>query len=361
MSDDRKNNSRNFYFKGTDKRDTNQFKKNRKKLDPVLLTGKTIARSFWGVSWLNRVEKLLGEIEPMELGRAHLRNDEVVHLEIAPGKVEATIVDLAKLKAMDGAHKFLVTIKVKPLSERRLEGIKSRYPGLVPSLEDLLEGRLSPEIVKAFLDPLDGILPSFAEIKAYCSCMNGAPCGHIGAALYGVANRLDKSPELVFLLRKVDPVSLVATEAEILFGQGPAPAEDILEGDLSSIFGIDLAPTAAEAGPEKGPETGPKPQAEPMTEPRPSQSPMGPEGLTESLSEASLSQKPRKRRQNGEAKAIESFMDRLANYLGTNEKTLKPRKPRQYGEAKAIESFVDRLANYLGTKEKTIKPNNGQT
>jgi uncharacterized Zn finger protein len=58
--------------------------------------------------------------------------------------------------------------------------------------------------------------------------------------LYGVGARLDERPELLFTLRGVDPAELVAGAA--LPGQEAAKPGGArrLEGDLSSVFGIEL-------------------------------------------------------------------------------------------------------------------------
>ena len=43
-----------------------------------------------------------------------------------------------------------------------------------------------------------------------CSCPDYAGmCKHVAAVMYGVGNRLDSSPELLFLLRGVDHLELI--------------------------------------------------------------------------------------------------------------------------------------------------------
>jgi uncharacterized Zn finger protein len=60
-------------------------------------------------------------------------------------------------------------------------------------------------------DRREGLFPAPDEIQMRCSCPDWAfMCKHIAAALYGVGARLDSSPELLFLLRGVDHLELIA-------------------------------------------------------------------------------------------------------------------------------------------------------
>ena len=58
--------------------------------------------------------------------------------------------------------------------------------------------------------------------------------------LYGVGNRLDDSPELLFRLRGVDPAELINAETVLPEGAAAAGADTLAEDQLGDIFGIDL-------------------------------------------------------------------------------------------------------------------------
>ena len=61
-----------------------------------------------------------------------------------------------------------------------------------------------------------GLFPSPSEIEMDCSCPDWAGmCKHVAATLYGIGARLDLQPDLLFVLRKVDHLDLVARAAEI--------------------------------------------------------------------------------------------------------------------------------------------------
>jgi uncharacterized Zn finger protein len=89
-----------------------------------------------------------------------------------------------------------------------------------------------------------GLFPAPSEITMDCSCPDAASlCKHLAAVLYGIGARLDESPELLFLLRKVDHLDLIAhADAGLGLDQAsPVAKENVLAtGDLAGIFGIEL-------------------------------------------------------------------------------------------------------------------------
>jgi uncharacterized Zn finger protein len=65
---------------------------------------------------------------------------------------------------------------------------------------------------------------------------------HVAAALYGVGARLDEEPELLFALRRVDPLELVASaSAATVAGAGTEGGRRIDDDkDLAALFGIEV-------------------------------------------------------------------------------------------------------------------------
>ena len=100
-----------------------------------------------------------------------------------------------------------------------------------------------------------GMFPAPKEIKMDCSCPDWAGmCKHLAAVLYGVGARLDREPELLFTLRKVDPAELVAVATEALSVGDGQRGEALADSELSDVFGIELATEGgAAAGGEKKP------------------------------------------------------------------------------------------------------------
>ena len=99
----------------------------------------------------------------------------------------------------------------------------------------------------------NGLFPKPSEIRFSCSCPDYASmCKHVAAVLYGVGARLDERPELLFRLRAVNENDLVANidQALPMSKKGPAAGKVLETDDVSAIFGLDMAGTAAavEAG-----------------------------------------------------------------------------------------------------------------
>ena len=71
-------------------------------------------------------------------------------------------------------------------------------------------------------------------------------CKHVAAVLYGIGARLDEMPDLLFALRKVDHQDLIARAGTGLTQtRKGGQAEKVLdEGDLSAMFGIEMAEAA---------------------------------------------------------------------------------------------------------------------
>ena len=61
-------------------------------LEPVSVTGNTIARTFWGKAWCNNVESYSDLASRLPRGRAYLRSGAVIDLKITPGKVAAKVM-----------------------------------------------------------------------------------------------------------------------------------------------------------------------------------------------------------------------------------------------------------------------------
>ena len=92
-----------------------------------------------------------------------------------------------------------------------------------------------------------GLFPQPGEISLDCSCPDWADmCKHVAAVLYGVGARLDKKPELLFLLRGVEHTELVGEEAArtVVSKAAGSNRRTLDDGSLSEVFGIEMAAPA---------------------------------------------------------------------------------------------------------------------
>jgi uncharacterized Zn finger protein len=209
---------------------------------PVIIEGRTIARSFWGKAWCDQLEGYSDYENRLPRGRSYVRNGSVLHLGVGPGQVDALV---------QGGELYTVAVSVTPLARRRWVGIVSACSGKIDSLVELLQGRLSEGVMRMVTDRDKGLFPAPSQIKMQCSCPDWAEmCKHVAAVLYGIGARLDERPELLFTLRKVDHLELLSAAAT---APGPARrpgALAIASSDLGNVFGIEID-TQADEEPEK--------------------------------------------------------------------------------------------------------------
>jgi len=100
-----------------------------------------------------------------------------------------------------------------------------------------------------------GLFPQPGNIKLHCNCPDWADmCKHVVAVLYGVGARLDKKPELLFVLRKVDHDALTSAELDMQTATtGQGKQRRLANQDLSNMFGIEIEDTTPPAKKRKTP------------------------------------------------------------------------------------------------------------
>jgi uncharacterized Zn finger protein len=212
---------------------------------PVVLQGRKIATTFWGKAWCDNLEAYSDYENRLPRGRTYIRNGSVVDLQIAGGKVTALV---------SGSELYKIEIKIKPLAPKLWKSIQIECAGKIDSLIELLQGKLSSAVMQIVTRLDGGLFPTPKEIDMDCSCPDWAGlCKHLAASLYGVGAKLDHNPELLFLLRGVDPSDLIskasASEAvrQTAGLAGGAPA--MSEAEAAGVFGIELEPRSAVPAP----------------------------------------------------------------------------------------------------------------
>lgn len=205
-------------------------------LAPVNLTGKGIATTFWGKAWCDNLAAYSDFANRLPRGRTYLRNGAIIDLKITAGQVDALV---------QGRELYQVAITFKRLAAKRWQTFKKHTGGKLINLLDLLQGRLSQDILAAITARDSGLFPAPKEIKLGCSCPDWAEmCKHVAAVLYGVGARLDQEPGLFFILRGVDMQELVsaasASAVSAPMAGGSAAGKGITDDDLSEIFGVEI-------------------------------------------------------------------------------------------------------------------------
>jgi uncharacterized Zn finger protein len=217
-------------------RQMTKLKKKGKHIQPILIEGKAIAKTFWGKGWCKHLEQFSDYSNRLPRGRSYVRNGSVCHLKIHKGKIEAIV---------SGSKLYNITIKIKPLTDQKWKKIQQQCSGQIGSMLELLQGKLSNSIMNVVTHPTEGLFPLSNEIELDCNCPDWAElCKHLAAVLYGVGARLDETPELLFLLRGVDHTHLI-TDIKIPTTRSKEHQTNKrqIKGDIGDIFGIELDET----------------------------------------------------------------------------------------------------------------------
>ncbi len=250
-------------------------RKSGRALAPVNLASKKIATTFWGNAWCDNLESYSDFANRLPRGRTYVRNGSVIDLQITHGKVVALV---------QGSELYKIAIGFSALAPKRWTDFKKRSAGKVVNLLDLLQGRLSKDILADLTGQGSGLFPTPKEIELDCSCPDWADmCKHVAAVLYGVGARLDEQPELFFTLRGVDMQELV-TAASATATAPIAPASDtasaLTGADLTEIFGVEI-------------ESGPAPTPVAAAKPAPKSASTGKKGPRSRIANETTSAKPK--------------------------------------------------------------------
>lgn len=209
------------------------LKKKGKICHPVVIEGRTIAKTFWGKAWCENLEVYSDFESRLPKGRTYVRNGSVIDLQITQGQVKAQVM---------GTKLYHITIEIKPMLEVKWKELIKACAGKIDSLIELLQGQFSKAIMEIMSQKESGLFPKPHEIKMKCSCPDYAGmCKHIAAVLYGVGATLDTNPEWLFVLRHVDHKDLITSAHSSETLTQNQISENILdENELSTLFGIEL-------------------------------------------------------------------------------------------------------------------------
>lgn len=218
-------------------RQTMQKEKSKgKKMDPVVIQGRNIVKSWWGQAWCDNLEKYADFESRLDRGKRYVRTGAVVDLKIQKGKVLARVQGRRKTP-------YKVEIRISPLSEERCQYAIEQCGKKIENLERLMNGDFPEELKEMFMGT-QGLFPSPREISFNCSCPDWALlCKHVAAVLYGIGARFDENPLLFFELRGIDVGRFVdvtlANRLDSMLANADKPSERIItEDNWEKIFGV---------------------------------------------------------------------------------------------------------------------------
>ncbi|MBD2751160.1 hypothetical protein IC232_31500 [Microvirga sp. BT688] len=218
-------------------REVEKLRKKGHPVAPVIVEGRTIARTFWGKAWCDNLESYQDFDNRLPRGRSYVRNGAVIDLQISALEIKAVV---------SGSSIYKVSVSITALAPTLWRSICTDCVGGIDSLVELLQGRFSRGVMERICRQDSGLFPKPSDIRFLCTCPDGAlMCKHVAAVLYGVGARLDESPELLFRLRAVDEKDLVADlDTALSISSPPLDVGKVLEtDDISALFGLDMAGT----------------------------------------------------------------------------------------------------------------------
>jgi uncharacterized Zn finger protein len=206
-------------------------------IQPIAIEGNKITRTFWGAAWCKHLESFSDYANRLPRGRSYVRNGSVCHLAIDAGKIIAKV---------NGSELYEVEIAIKKLPSKKWDEVKRRSTGQIGTLIELLQGKLSDEVMQVVTHREEGLFPLPGEISLSCSCPDSARmCKHVAAVMYGVGARLDHKPELLFKLRGVDHQELISADtlAAVSAATTAGQSKRVAQSELADVFGIDMDTT----------------------------------------------------------------------------------------------------------------------
>lgn len=219
------------------KRAVEKLKKKNKDIEPVIIEGRTLVKSWWGKAWNHNLESYADYSNRIARGRTYVRNGAVLDLKISKGSIVALVLG-------SGAKPYTVKIQIDTLDPKKWEQVTTLCNNRIASLEQLIDGKFPKELEVLFTDKKYGFFPSPKEIHFDCSCPDWAyMCKHVAAVLYGIGSRLDLNPMLFFELRDVDSQALIKKSMEkklenMLQNASKISDREIDEKDVFDIFGL---------------------------------------------------------------------------------------------------------------------------
>jgi len=170
----------------------------------------------WGERWLAAASGA-GRAR-LEKGRALVAEGALAALAVKPGLVEAEVRDR-------GRSVLNVRLRVRPLNEKVFDAALRAFSERARTSAELLSGSLPDEADAVFASAGGALLPASAnEVSVTCPCGEaGGACRHAAAVHVALAERFDRDPFLLLLLRGKGRDEVLARLREARARRVPAP------------------------------------------------------------------------------------------------------------------------------------------
>ena len=216
-----------------------KLEKQGRTLNPIAIEGRTIARSWWGIAWIDNLDRYADFSNRIGRGKKYVRAGCVIDLQVSRGKISAVVQG-------SRAAPYEVTIDIDPLPTDALDTMLTGTSVRAESLDALLDGNFPDELKDSLTARTNGIFPAPSEIHFRCSCPDSARiCKHVAAAIMAVAPGLDRDPMPLFDLRGVETEGPIARTVEhklnLMLENADVETDrslDVDDDQLTALFGV---------------------------------------------------------------------------------------------------------------------------
>ncbi len=108
-------------------------------LNPVVIEGLKIAKTFWGRAWCENLDTYSDYENRLPRGRTYVRSGLVFDLQITKGRVVAQVA---------GSFVYQIVIEVQPMPAARWKALVKACAGKIDSLIELLQGKFSEAVMQ---------------------------------------------------------------------------------------------------------------------------------------------------------------------------------------------------------------------
>ncbi len=157
--------------------------------------GPTLSQTWWGSRWVQSLRRF-GRSWSIGLSKARGSTEGIHDLTIKPGFIEAVV------PGEDGAE-YKLQLRIRTLDDRNWRRILRRLASKALYAAKLLSGEMPRDIERVFAQCRASLFPRRRhEIEFECSCDEEyAPCSHVAAVQFVLAEAFDRDPFLLFELR----------------------------------------------------------------------------------------------------------------------------------------------------------------
>ena len=214
---------------------------------PVTIIGNKIARTWWGMSWCENLERYADYANRLPRGRSYVRHGAVVDLVLGKGTAHAKV---------QGSSLYQIDVRFDPLSADVEKELGEACAQQIQNVEELVSGKFPENLKERFL-ARGGLFPSPREIHFTCSCPDWASmCKHVAAVMYGIGARLDSEPLGFFDLRGIRTEDFVAraveNKVESMLSHAARQSSRIIGDDqLEALFGMGIGEATEAPGRRK--------------------------------------------------------------------------------------------------------------